>query len=143
MAFLGEGPLEWVEEARMGERQCILIVDDDERVLFVLNRALRALEDRYRVETARSGEEALEKVRTRLYDILITDIVMPGMDGMALTEAINSLHPDMVVIWITAHGCHRFQPDRERLHVHQCLEKPIRITDIRQAVVDAAEHAGS
>jgi YesN/AraC family two-component response regulator len=127
----------------MSKRQYVLIVDDDERVLFVLSRALRALEDGYRVETARSGEEALEKAQSRSYDILITDIVMPGMDGVELTEAFKDLYPDTVVIWITAHGRHRFQPNGERLRVRQCLEKPIRIADIRQAVVDVAEYIES
>ena len=126
----------------MSKCQYILIVDDDERVLFVLSRALRALENGYRVETARSGEEALEKAQARSYDILITDIVMPGMDGVELTRAIKDLYPDIVVIWITAHGRHRFQSNGKQLRVHQCLEKPIRITDIRQAVVNAAGHAG-
>lgn len=127
----------------MDERQHILVVDDDERVLFVLNRALRALKNGYRVETARSGEEALEKAKARPYDILITDIVMSGMDGVELTEAIRDLRPDTVVIWITAHGRHRLQPNGKRLHVHQCLEKPIKIAEIRQAVVNAAEHVES
>jgi DNA-binding NtrC family response regulator len=123
----------------MSKRQHILLVDDDERVLFVLRRALCALGDEYRIETARSGEEALEKAQAKSYDILITDIVMSGMDGVALTEATKDLYPDLVVIWITAHGRRRFQADRERLHVHQCLEKPIQITGIRQAVVDASK----
>jgi len=125
----------------MDKRQDILLVDDDERVLFVLSRALRALENGYRVETARSGEEALEKAQARFYNILITDIVMPGMDGVELTEAIKGLYPDTVVIWITAHGSQRFQSNGKRLHVYQCLEKPIPIADIRQAVVDAAKYA--
>ena len=125
----------------MDKRRDVLLVDDDERVLFVLGRALRALEDGYRVETALSGGEALKRAQARFYDILITDIMMPGMDGVELTEAIRRLYPETVVIWITAHGCHRFQSNEKRLRVHRCLEKPIRIADIRQAVVDAAECA--
>jgi YesN/AraC family two-component response regulator len=127
----------------MDEHQYILIVDDDERVLFVLSQALRALEDGYCVETAQSGEEALEKALVRPYDILITDIVMPGMNGVELTEAIEDLHPDTRVIWITAHGRHRFRADSVRLHVHQYLEKPIRVAEIRQAVLDVAKQAES
>ncbi len=127
----------------MGELQYILIVDDDERVLFVLSQALRRMGDGYRVEAVRSGEEVLEKAQVKPYDVLITDIVMPGMDGVELTEAIEGLHSDTAVIWITAHGRHRFQADGERLHVYRCLEKPIRIAEIRQAVVDATERAES
>jgi two-component system response regulator YesN len=129
-----------MEEARMDERRHVLIVDDDERVLFVLSRALRTLENEYHVETAPSSEEALQKAKARRPDIVVTDIVMPGMDGVELTEVIKDLHPDTEVIWITAYGRHRLQPDGERLDVHQCLEKPIGIAEIRQAVADAAEH---
>jgi CheY-like chemotaxis protein len=127
----------------MSESWYILVVDDDEHVLLVLSRALHALEDGYCVETARSGEEALEKARVRPYDILITDIVMPGMSGVELTEAFKDLHPDTIVIWITAYGRRRFRANAERLHVDQCLEKPIRIAQIRQAVVSAVEQAGA
>ena len=121
----------------MDECRYVLIVDDDERVLFVLSRALRALEDGYRIETAQSGEEALEKARARSYDVLVTDILMPGMDGVELTGAIKDLHPDTEVIWITAHGSYRFQLDGKRLKVYRYLEKPIDINEIRQAVLDA------
>jgi two-component system capsular synthesis sensor histidine kinase RcsC len=127
----------------MGKCQHILIVDDDERVLLVLSRALHALEDGYRVETARNAEEALQKAQVRPYDILITDIVMPGMNGVELTETTRELYPNITVIWITAHGRHRFQSDETRLNVYRCLEKPIKIAEIRQVVVDAAEHAES
>jgi DNA-binding NtrC family response regulator len=121
----------------------VLVVDDDERVLFVLSRALRALGDGYRVETAQSGKEALRKAIARPYDIVITDIVMLDMDGIELARAIKNLHADTVVIWITAYSRHRFQSDRRRLHVYRCLEKPLGVVEIRQAVLDAAGHAES
>jgi DNA-binding NtrC family response regulator len=129
-----------MEEARVEEHQYILIVDDDERVLFVLSRTLRTLGNGYRVETARSGEEALRKAKARPYDIVVTDIVMPGVDGVDVTGTIKSLHPDTVVIWITARGCQRFRVNGNRLDVFRCLEKPVEIAEIRQAVLDAAEH---
>jgi DNA-binding NtrC family response regulator len=127
----------------MGELQHVLVVDDDERVLFVLSRALGALENGYHITIAQGGEEALHKAKAKRYDILITDIVMSGIDGVELTEAIKDLHPDTVVIWITAHGRRRFQADGERLSVSLCLEKPIQIAEIRRAVIDAVEHIGS
>ncbi len=127
----------------MDEHQCILIVDDDERVRFVLNRALLGLQEGYHVETAQSGDEALQKATARPYDIVITDIVMPGLDGVDLTEAIKHLYPDTVVIWITAHGRYRFQSDERRLDIYQCLEKPIPVAKIRQVVVGATGQAKS
>lgn len=121
----------------MSEHKYILVVDDDERVLFVLNRTLRTLENGYRIETARSGWEALEKARRMSLTLLITDLVMPGMDGVELTEAIRGLNVDVVVIWITAYGCHRLSSEAARLSVHDCLEKPIGVEDIRHAVLKA------
>ena len=124
----------------MDEHRYVLIVDDDARVLFVLNRALRVLENGYCIETAQNGQEALEKAQAKFYDVVITDIVMPGMSGVELTEAIKDLHSNTEVVWITAHGCHRLQAEREQLGVYRCLEKPIRITQIRQVVLDVLEH---
>jgi DNA-binding NtrC family response regulator len=125
----------------MGECQYILIVDDDARVLFVLNRALRALENGHRcIETAQSGQEALEKVLAKFYVVVITDIVMPGISGVELTAAIKDAHSDTMVIWITAHGCHRFETEREQLGIYRCLEKPVQIAEIRQVALDALEH---
>ena len=124
----------------MDEHRYVLIVDDDARVLFVLNRALRVLENGYCIETAQNGQEALEKAQAKFYDVVITDVVMPGMSGVELTEAIKDLHPDTKVIWITAHGCHRLQAEGEQLGVYRCLEKPIRIAEIRRVVLDVLEH---
>jgi len=126
----------------MNNHQYVLVVDDDEHVLFVLRRALRILENGYRIEIARSGEEALQKAQKRPYHILITDILMPGMNGVELTRAIKELYPATTVIWITAHGRERFQSDEEQLSVYECLEKPIRIDAIRQAVLRVAESPG-
>jgi DNA-binding NtrC family response regulator len=125
----------------MGERKGILVVDDDERVLFVLNRTLRKLEDGYRIETARSGRQALEKAKRMSFALLITDLMMPGMSGIELTEAMRDLDADVSVIWITAYGSHRFSADAARLSIDDCLEKPIRVKDIRQAVLRTLEDA--
>jgi DNA-binding NtrC family response regulator len=125
----------------MGKCQYVLIVDDDARVLFVLNRALLALGDGYCVETAQNSQEALQKARAKFYAVVITDVVMPGVSGVELTAALKALHSETAVIWITAHGCHRLQAEREQLGVYRCLEKPIRITEIRRVVLDAFEHS--
>ena len=125
----------------MSEQKHILVVDDDERVLLILDRTLRTLENGYRIETAQSGQEALEKARQVPIALLMTDLVMPGMDGVELTEAIRDLNADAAVIWMTAHGCHRFSSEAARLSIHDCLEKPIRVKDIRQAVLKALKDA--
>jgi YesN/AraC family two-component response regulator len=115
----------------------LLIVDDEERVLFVLRRALQALDDDYVVLTAPNGRRALERARQVPVHLVITDLIMPDLDGVELTEEIRSLAPQAAVIWMTAYGCHSFEAAAERLGVHRCVEKPLEIHEIRQAVRDA------
>jgi DNA-binding NtrC family response regulator len=117
----------------------ILIVDDEDRVLFVLREALVSLENRYDIVAAGSGAEALDQIEETVFDLLITDLKMPNIGGIQLTEAVRRLDSDMAVIWITAYDCYRVTPDAERLSVFRCLDKPLEIGEIRQAVLEALD----
>jgi DNA-binding NtrC family response regulator len=120
----------------------ILVVDDDERVLFVLRRALLAFQNGYEIVTAQDGHKALDRVKEIPFDLLITDLKMPGVDGIALTQAIRDLNSGTVVVWITAYGCAQVSNEATRLSVYECLEKPLRIDKIRRVVREALENAG-
>jgi two-component system response regulator GlrR len=115
----------------------ILIVDDDERVLFVLHHTLMRMGNEYEVVTAHGGREALDRFGERPFDLIITDLRMPDMDGLELTEGIRSLGSSVAVIWITAYGCHKVRDEAARLAVCACLDKPLEIAEIRQAVREA------
>jgi DNA-binding NtrC family response regulator len=117
----------------------ILIVDDEDRVLFVLQQTLLSLRHGYEIVSAQSGMEALDQVKETPFDLLITDLRMPDMDGIRLTEAARRLDSDMAVIWITAYDCHRASADAERLSVFRCLDKPLEIGEIRRTVLEALE----
>ncbi len=121
----------------MGVCKRILVVDDDERVLFVLRRTLMRVSNGYEIVTARNSREALDEISARPFDLVITDLRMPGMDGVELTDKIRVLSSDTVMIWITAHGCHKVEAEVTRLSVYKCLEKPLKVTDIRQIVQEA------
>ena len=68
----------------------LLIVDDDPLLLLALQRAFRLEQPEWEVVLARSGAEALEQLRLQPYDVLVSDILMPGMDGMTLLARIRS-----------------------------------------------------
>jgi two-component system response regulator PilR (NtrC family) len=119
----------------------ILVVDDDERVLFVLRRVLLAFQNGYEIVTAPDGREALNKAKEVPFDLLITDLKMPGVDGITLTQAIRDLDSDTVVVWITAYGCAQVSDEATRLSVHECLEKPLRIDEIRRVVREALKNS--
>jgi CheY-like chemotaxis protein len=124
----------------MSEQQHILIVDDDKRVRAVLRRTLTALGDRYEIVTARNSHDALEKAKTQGFDLVITDLRMPGMDGVELTEALKAQNPETAVIWATIYDCHQLRAEARRLSVDRCLQKPFTVTAIRKAVQDTLEN---
>ena len=117
----------------------ILIADDDPRVLLILRTTLERMKNGYSIVAARDGAEALQKVATQPFDLVITDVRMPGIDGIELVEAIRASKLNTAVIWITAYGCNRLQAERDRLDVYRCLDKPLRIGEIRQAALEALE----
>ena len=83
----------------MDQKQSLLIVDDDVSVLKSIEAGL--LPQGYRCETATNAEAALEVVRETSFDIMITDIVLNGMDGFELTGKARKLRPAMLVIIMT------------------------------------------
>jgi YesN/AraC family two-component response regulator len=118
----------------------ILVVDDEERVLFILENALKKLGGNIEIVTANDGGEALEQVHKSPFDLLITDLRMPVMDGIDLTQAIRELSPETVIVWITAYDTFAVSSEAGRLGVRCCLEKPLEIGAIRAAAREALEN---
>jgi signal transduction histidine kinase len=84
----------------MSER--VLIVDDEEDLRYVYTRQLRG--DGYLLDTAADGEEAIEKIRTNEYAVILTDMRMPRKDGLAVIAAAREHLPDTEIIVLTGHG---------------------------------------
>ncbi|MBU1571017.1 MAG: response regulator, partial [Proteobacteria bacterium] len=77
----------------------ILIVDDEELIVRLLSMSLRS--DGYQTVSAFSGEQGLEVFRAEAPDIVVTDIKMPGMDGLELLKRIKEINPEKEVIIVT------------------------------------------
>ena len=84
-------------------KRTILIVDDQPDMLQLLKRSLEP-DLNCRVETAASGEAALQMVTDEPVDLMLADIRMPGMDGLALLEMVKRQQPDITVVMMTAYG---------------------------------------
>ena len=82
--------------------ETILIVDDEKNYLTILSAVLE--DEGFEVLTALGGREALEVHKTSDLDLIVTDMKMPGMDGIELLEHIKSVDPDLPIIMMTAHG---------------------------------------
>jgi DNA-binding NtrC family response regulator len=118
----------------------ILIVDDEASVLFVLCDALARLGDHCEIVAASKGREALGQAKTKAFDLVITDIRLPDIDGIELTKNIMTLHPDTSFIWITAYGCWEVRSEAAKLGVPYCLDKPVEVGEIRQMARDVLDN---
>jgi CheY-like chemotaxis protein len=121
----------------MSAAKRVLVVDDEDKILFIVRRALDRLDGTCQVQTAANGQQALELARQSSFDLVVTDLRMPGMDGLALTEALRELDDAPRVIWMTAYHCSAREDERKRLGVCCCLDKPIEIGEIRRVVSEA------
>ena len=126
----------------MSEAQAeILLVDDDPDLLQLIS--LRLTSAGYRVSTAASGEEALGKLSARRPDVVITDLRMDGMDGLALFERIRHESPSLPVILLTAHGTVPDAVDATQRGVFAFLTKPFDGHELLAHVGRALRVAGS
>jgi two-component system, sensor histidine kinase and response regulator len=103
----------------------VLIVDDDPVLLEALPEALRLRMAGLTVETADSAAEALDRIADRDFDAIVTDIKMPGMDGLALLAEIRGRRPDTPTLMITGHGEEDLAVRALRGGAYDFIQKPI------------------
>jgi two-component system response regulator AtoC len=112
----------------------VLIADDEINIRRVLEAILRR--DGYEVVTAANGLEALAGMNRGVHTV-ITDLKMPGLDGMALLRKLSADYPDVPVVMITAHGSVENAVEAVKLGAFDYIEKPFDQEQIRQ-IVDKA-----
>src|SRR6059036_1366291 len=103
----------------------VLIVDDDLALLQALSEALRLRMAGLTVDTADSGAAALDRIAARDYDAIVTDVKMPGMDGLELLAEIRTNRPDTPTLMITGHGEHDLVVHALRGGAYDFVQKPI------------------
>ena len=103
----------------------VLIVDDDPALLQALREALRLRMEGVMVDTADSGRAAIDLITPTDYDAIITDIKMPGTDGITLLAEIRTRRPDTPTLMITGHGEHALAIDALRGGAYDFIQKPI------------------
>ena len=109
----------------------VLIADDEINIRRVLEAILRR--DGYEVVTAANGEEALAGM-SRDVNTVITDLKMPGLDGMGLLKRLSVDYPDVPVVMITAHGSVESAVEAVKLGAFDYVEKPFDQEQLRQIV---------
>jgi two-component system alkaline phosphatase synthesis response regulator PhoP len=122
-----------------GEDAYILVVDDEGAIRYSISKTLQRVG--YQVHTAASGEEALEMMTQQGYDVVLTDIRMPGVSGVELLAEIKEQAPDAVVILLTGYASLETAIESLRLGAHDYLVKPSSSQDIRNSVAQGIERA--
>ena len=117
---------------RAGERQTVLVVDDEERLRKGLARSLG--QEGRRALAAASGDQALDLLKSERVDLVVTDLVMPGMDGMTLVRNIRDADPGVKVIVMTAYGSTSSMQEAEELGVASYLAKPFALSSLKSVV---------
>lgn len=118
----------------------ILIVDDDRNSRESLARVLRR--DGYEILCAENGKIGLEMAREHEIDLVMTDLKMPGLDGLGLLEGLRVIRPDVPAILISAYASVDTAVKAVRRGVSDVLEKPIRLRDVRRAIKRVVETHG-
>jgi len=104
-------------------RSTILVIDDEPNILTSLRRALEL--EGYGVEVAGSGRLGLARLKEREIDLVLLDVMMPEMDGIATLEAIRGEHPDVFVVMMSGNATIETAVAATKLGAHDFIEKPL------------------
>ena len=113
----------------------VLIVDDEDSMRMLVARAIAM--DGHEIVTAADGAEALEILGEGAFDLLLTDIQMPVMDGIALALAAARDFPRTTILLMTGFADQRERASNLSAIAHDVITKPFSVADIRTAVADA------
>ena len=116
----------------------ILVVDDERSIRDSLELVLK--EEGYEVQTATDGKQAMELLQNSDFDIMITDLKMPEVDGIQLTKHCLQIYPQTSVIIITAYGSLETAIEALRLGAYDYILKPFEFDDVLIKVQNLIKH---
>lgn len=115
----------------------ILVVDDEKNIRLTLSEALAALA--LSVHTALNGEEALQKLETEEFQLMILNLKMPGMDGIEVLRRVKQKWPKVRIIVVTAHGTIESAVEAMKPGADDFIQKPFTPWEIREAALQVLE----
>lgn len=119
-------------------RPSVLIIDDEKRIRSVCFSMLK--QEGYDPAEAENAEIGIDLIRQRHFDIILLDLMMPGISGMEALERIRTLHPDTVVIVITGYATLDHAVNAMKKGAFDFLSKPFSPKDLRLVLTKAIEH---
>ncbi len=116
----------------------IWVIDDDDSIRFVLDRALDLNHINHKLFS--NGDDALEALKTQLPDVIVSDINMPGIDGLSLIKKVHEVDPNIAFIIITAHSDLSAAIESYEHGTFEYLPKPFEVHDAIKLIRRAAVH---
>jgi len=111
-------------------------VDDESTLVFFLQQGIQEAKTTYKVEVASSGEDALTKLTYQEFDLVVTDLKMPGISGFTLVEAARSLNPQIKTVVMTAFGSRQVEDEIQNFAIDGYLTKPFPTADLVALIKD-------
>ena len=116
----------------MNDAPAVLVVDDERNIRLTLSMALEALN--IPVDTAENGEEALQKLAEKSFQLMLLDLKLPDLDGLEVLRRVVDKHPATKVIIITAYGSVEVAVEAMKRGAIDFLQKPFQPTEVRDMV---------
>ena len=120
-------------------KHSIMVIDDEKIVGDMAKLSLE--QDDYEVETFLNGESALERLKVKSFDVVVTDLKMKGVDGLEVLRTVKKLYPGIVVIMITAFANLDVAIEALRDDVHDFFPKPVKIKELKASIKRALKEA--
>ena len=120
-------------------KKSILIVDDEEDLTWSISRHLSKNGNGLDVKCASSGNSALDILKERSFDLIISDIRMPGISGLDLLSRVAETYPGVQVIIMTAFGSEVLEDQVQKLGTQYYIEKPFELRYLRKLVFEALQ----
>ncbi len=112
----------------------ILIVDDEEDLTWSISKGLLKDQNTFEVVCTNSGKSALNLLSKKKYDLLVTDIRMPGGNGLTLLKKAKDMFPSTKIIVMTAYGSSEIKDILDRTSTYGYIEKPFEFKDLRDLI---------
>jgi DNA-binding NtrC family response regulator len=122
----------------MPDKGLIHLIDDEPIIHEVMSQLLTS--EGYEVEISSSGEEAVEKANGRSFDLTLLDLLMPGMNGIEVLRHIRRIHPQAVIIIITAYASVESAIEAMKMGAFDYIQKPFKHDELLLTIQRALEH---
>ena len=124
------------------ERECIhqlnlLVIDDDPEMCNLLEKVL--VREDYHVQTACRGDDALKLLRQKEFDLIISDLKMPGLSGIELIRQAKAASPETPIILITAFGNVNAYIEVKEIGTYEFINKPIKMQHLKRVIQKALQ----